>query len=295
MRLPDFILIGAMKCGTSTLHEQLGFRDGLYMSDPKEPNFFSDDVEYDRGIETYARLFSGARAAQLCGESSTHYTKLPTYPRTVERMRSSLARVKLVYVMRDPLERMVSQYIHEWSERTVRGSIERAVREHDRLIAYSEYARQLRPYLDCYGAESILPVFFERMLADPDRELERVCRFIGDPTPEKVTWRSIPARNVSSERLRRSPLRDALLGLTPVRRVRSALPRSLRDRIKRYWQMQARPELSEKLRSELETRLDADLAQLGSWLGLSLRSRDWRAQVLGHAPAEWTAPPPRHT
>ncbi|HTO70120.1 MAG TPA: sulfotransferase, partial [Myxococcota bacterium] len=80
MRLPDFAIIGAMKCGTSTLHEQLALRSGFFMSRPKEPNFFSDDDQYARGVGWYAGLFAGAAPGQLCGESSTHYTKLPTYP-----------------------------------------------------------------------------------------------------------------------------------------------------------------------------------------------------------------------
>jgi hypothetical protein len=62
------------------------------MSKPKEPNFFSDEERWSRGLEWYASLFDPAAADSLCGESSTHYTKLPTYPRTVERMRRHLER-----------------------------------------------------------------------------------------------------------------------------------------------------------------------------------------------------------
>ena len=83
---PDFIVIGAMKSATTTLHEQLARQPGIFMSRPKEPNFFSDDAIYARGWGWYSSLFQAADLGSLRGESSTHYTKLPTFPRTVERM-----------------------------------------------------------------------------------------------------------------------------------------------------------------------------------------------------------------
>jgi hypothetical protein len=287
MRLPDFIVIGAMKCGTSSLHDQLARRPGLFLSEPKEPNFFSDDDQYARGLAWYASLFAAARPAQRCGESSTHYTKLPTHPHAAERMRACLAAPKLVYVMRDPFDRIVSQYIHEWTEREVQGSLDEAVRRHERYLAYSCYARQLEPYVRAYGRDSILLVAFERMLARPDEELARVCRFIGDPSPATPRWDSdLGARNVSSERLRRSALRDALLGMGAVRALKDRVPKRLRDRAKGIWRMRRRPAISPALRAELEPRLDEELARLGAWAGRELSCRGWREQVLA-APLEW--------
>ena len=287
MRLPDFIVIGAMKCGTSSLHEQLARRPSLFLSEPKEPNFFSDDAEYARGIDWYASLFARARAGQLCGESSTHYTKLPTHPHAAARMVAHLPKVKLVYVMRDPLDRIVSQYIHEWTQREVQGSFEDAVRDHERFAAYSCYARQLEPYVQRYGARSILLVAFERMIARPDEELARVCAFLGDPSPGPVRWESeVGAQNVSSERLRRSPLREALLGIGAVRALTRRLPRDLRERAKSLWRMDGRPVLTPALRAALEPRLDEELARLGAWVGIELSCRRWREQVLDR-PLEW--------
>jgi hypothetical protein len=287
MRLPDFIVIGAMKCGTSSLHDQLARRPGLFLSEPKEPNFFSDDAEYARGLDWYASLFAAARPDQPCGESSTHYTKLPVHPYAVERMSAHLPSVRLVYVMRDPLERIVSQYIHEWTQREVEGSFEDAVRDHERFGAYSSYARQLEPYIRRYGTRSILLVAFERMIARPDEELARVCAFIGDPSPGPARWeQEAGAQNVSSERLRRSRLREALLEIGALRALTRRLPRNLRERAKSLWRMDGRPVVSPALRAALEPRLDEDLARLGAWVGVELSCRRWRDQVL-HQPLEW--------
>ena len=287
MRLPDFAIIGAMKCGTSTLHEQLALRSGFFMSRPKEPNFFSDEPQWARGLDWYAGLFAGAREGQLCGESSTHYTKLPTHPHAAERMFALVPKARLVYVMRDPLERVASQYLHEWSMREFEGSFAEAVTREERFVAYSCYARQLAPWRERFGPAQILPVFFERLVAFPDQELARVCRFLGDPSPEPAAWsHELGAQNVSSERLRKSPLRDALLAIPPVRWLKDLAPRGIKERVKSLWRYEGRPELARAERTAVEQRIDADLARLGQWLGAELTCHTWTEQVMSR-PLEW--------
>ncbi|MEP0844545.1 MAG: sulfotransferase domain-containing protein [Phycisphaerae bacterium] len=276
-RLPDFIIIGAMKCATSTLHDQLGLQPGIFVSEPKEPNFFSNDEEYARGLDHYAALFAAAEPGALCGESSTHYTKLPTYPRTVERMKRHLDQLRLIYVMRHPVDRLVSHYVHEWTERTIECPIDRAVREFPRLIDYGRYAMQLEPFLAAYGRQSILPVFFERLVAEPQRELERVCRFIGY-AGRPVWHHEEAAQNVSQERLRVSPLRDAIVWNPLVTWVRRRfIPQSWRDRVKRLWQMRKRPRLSPESLRLLQETFDQDLARLGELLGVSINCANFKA------------------
>jgi hypothetical protein len=270
MQLPDFIVIGAMKCGTSTLHDQLAAQAGFFMSTPKEPNFFSDDAVYARGLPWYAGLFAAAAPSDLRGESSTHYAKRPTHPRAVERMRAALPRVRLVYVMRHPIDRLVSQYVHEWTERRASGPIDRDVDRVPGLIDYGRYAWQLEPYLEAYGPESVLPVFFERLVAHPQETLERIARFVGHAGP--VRWcAELGARNVGTERMRRSRLRDALVEAPLLRTLRRRLvPRGLRERLKGLWRMKEKPRLGAATLARLRAIYDEDLARLGGWLGLRL-------------------------
>ncbi|NJL45716.1 MAG: sulfotransferase, partial [Leptolyngbyaceae cyanobacterium SM2_3_12] len=165
--------------------------------------FFSNDEHYNRGLEHYYSLFAAATPVDLCGESSTHYSKLPTYPATVARIKQHLPDVKLIYIMRHPIERLVSQYIHEWSQLKVSEDINQAILTFTPLIQYSQYSVQLQPYLETFGREKILPLFAENLRHYPQRELERVCRFIGyNRTP---TWQaSAGQEHVSTERLRDS-------------------------------------------------------------------------------------------
>jgi hypothetical protein len=287
--LPDFIVIGAMKSATTTLHEQLALQPGLFLSRPKEPNFFSNDEVWDRGLDWYAALFRDAPPGAIRGESSTHYTKRPTFPRTVARMAATLPRVKLVYVMRHPLERLVSHHVHEQTVGRIDAGVglDEAVAICPELIDYGRYAMQLDPYLEAFGTDRVLPVFFDRLVRHPQEELERVGRFIG--LAGRPLWDdALKPQNVGRERLRPSVLREALVTaplLTPLRQ--RLLPRRLVEPIKALWR--ARPEpgtFSPAARRRLRAVFDDDLARLGQWLGVRLDCEGFHAVTEGQA-LEW--------
>lgn len=267
---PHFVIIGAMKCATSTLHDQLARQVGVYMSDPKEPNFFSDDDVWDNGLGWYRDLFANAPKDAICGESSTHYTKLPTHPDAAQRLHEHLPHAKLIYVMRDPVDRLVSQYIHAWSRHETDNDIDHEVRVKPEYIAYSSYWTQLAPWIERFGTERILPVFFERLTRYPQSEFERVCRFVG--CKGTVHWdTAIEARNVSSQRLKYSPVMERALSVPLLKTLRRSLvPEIVRDRMKSPWRMRHRPRLSDATRSYCIERLDPELRRLGEKLGLSL-------------------------
>lgn len=264
---PDFIIIGAMKCATSTLHEQLAAQDGVFMSTPKEPCFFSDDGIWSKGEKWYASLFDGAAPGELRGESSTHYTKLPVHTETVARMQQLLSdQVRFIYIIRHPIDRLISQYIHEWTQRLVDDCINEAVDEFSPLIDYSRYAMQVAPYLDAFGANRVMPVFFERLVANPQEQLDRIATFVGYRST--MTWQEqIDRENVSGERIRKSSLRRLVAsvpGLRPL--LHATTSKSFRESMKSPWKMERRPVLSVEVHGRLVSEFDEDLANLDKWL-----------------------------
>lgn len=270
------MIIGAMKCATSTLHEQLHRQPGIVMSEPKEIQFFSDMPVFAKGINWYTNHFADVSANELCGESSTHYTKLPTYPATVDRIQKHVPDTKFVYVMRHPIDRLVSQYIHQWTEREISVKIDEAIDEHPELIAYSRYTMQLEPYFEAFGRERVLPIFFDRLRTHPQKTIQQVCDFIG--------YKNVPlwdygdeARNVSADRMRSSPLRDAIIWSPPVTFIREKfVPQSVRNRVKEMWQMRNRPELTAVRKAQLTQIFDEELATLGAWLGVELNCANFK-------------------
>jgi len=285
--LPDFIVIGAMKSATTTLHEQLARQCGVFMSRPKEPNFFSDDENYAKGFGWYASFFAGAGEDLLLGESSTHYTKLPTYPHTVERMVGALSRVKLIYVMRHPIDRLTSQYLHEVTVGRISVGLEEAIERHPELVDYGRYSMQLEPYLRVYGPQSVLPLFFDRLVQRPAQELQRLGRFLG--LQEPLRWdHALKPQNVGRERMRSSPLRDALVRAPVLSTLRRTLiPRHWTEGLKSLWKIRRDPPpVPSGLSDRLRELFDRDLARLGSWLGVSLDCDSFH-EVAGTHPPSW--------
>ncbi len=273
--LPDFVIIGAMKCGTSTLHAQLAAQKQFFMSEPKEPNYFSDDDVYCKGERWYRGLFAGAPQGVIKGESSTHYTKLPTYPQTVERLAALIPDAKFVYVMRDPVDRLVSHYIHEWTQGVITCPIDEAIETHPELVAYSRYAYQLEPFVARFGTARILPVIFEKMTAAPDVELKRIAAFL-DAAGDVAWEKDLEAQNVSAERIRKFPGYSVIVD-NPVATFlrRRLVPRSFRDRVKSNLQMRERPELSASRIAALNEIFERDLAALESLIGAPMTRADF--------------------
>ncbi len=281
-----------MKSATTTLHEQLARQPGLFMSRPKEPNFFSDDENYARGWGWYGSLFQRAGMADLRGESSTHYAKRPTHPRTVERMKRDLPRLKLIYVMRHPIDRLISQYVHEVTVGRIRVGLRESIGRHPELIDYGRYSMQLEPFLHAYGPDSVLPVFFPRLVTHSQAELERIGRFLGHPGP--LRWdEALEPQNRGADRLRPSPVREALVQapvLTPIRQ--RVLPRRLSESLKGFWRARVEPpRLTPVLEMRLREVFDADLAQLGAWLGTRLDCENFHEVTVDRA-HEWAGPQP---
>ncbi|MBL4590462.1 MAG: sulfotransferase [Phycisphaerales bacterium] len=285
--MPDFVVIGAMKCATSSLHDQLDRQTGISMSDPKEPNFFSDGPNFAKGMDWYRALFASMPTGDLKGESSTHLTKYPVHPDSAKRLHESLPDAKLIYVMRDPIKRIVSQYIHEWSQHTISTDINLAIREHTRLIAYSSYAMQIEKYTELYDRAQVLPVFFERLMAEPQAEVERICAFIG--YKGNGQWESESgAQNTSQQPQRRSARLNAVLDVPMVKTLRRALmPESLRSRIKSRWTMKGKPEFTNESLEYLCEQLDPDLNTLGMMVGRGLSCSMYNDAVVQGESPEW--------
>lgn len=263
-RLPHFLIIGAMKSGTTTLQAQLAAQPGIFMTTPKEPNFFSDDPVFARGMGWYEGLYEGAAEGDLLGEASTHYTKLPTWPQTVARLAAAVPAPRLIYVLRDPVARAVSHYIHEWTEGRMGDDPVAEFARHPELVDYGRYAMQIRPYVTEFGADALHLTSLELLTADPQGELDRIAAHIGAPDP--LVWdHGMGAQNVSAARTRRLPLHGLLVDNPVATALRRALvPKAIRTRIREARAPKARPELPADLRRRLEVTFLQDRDDLAT-------------------------------
>ncbi|MEL6578221.1 MAG: sulfotransferase domain-containing protein [Cyanobacteria bacterium J06621_12] len=199
-RKPAFIIIGAAKSGTTSLYEYLCRHPQIYMSTPKEPDFFSVDANYEQGMDSYYALFEPAQADQVCGEASTTYSRLHQHPQTVKRIHAALPQVKLIYIMRQPIDRAYSFYIHRFKgalyrpEQAVEDTFEATIKQQPEFIESSYYLEQIEQYLKLFSRQSCLFLLMKDLIEQPGATLEQILTFIGvDPQIDLVQQEQIIA------------------------------------------------------------------------------------------------------
>jgi len=220
-----------MKSGTNTLYHDMLRNPSLFLPD-KDLNPLVHDVS----PREYANYFHAARSSQLCGDVSTCYSMLPTYPGVVQRARNLLPQgTKIVYIVREPLRRLISHHYHmsvrRGAERMPR-DIDRCVREFPALIAYSRYAMQLEPWLDSFGREAVHVIRFEDYVSDRRQQLKELCEFLGvHPTVDGIDPERI--HNQSDGKPVLNTFWSVMTSTAAYRRIiRPLFPLRLRDRIR---------------------------------------------------------------
>lgn len=259
--LPNFLIIGAAKSGTTSLYEQLRRHPDVCMPTRrwKEPTFFSERAQgrWARGMHWYRSLFSHHRGERAVGEASTSYTKAPVYGDAPAKIASVLPDARLIYLVRDPVDQVVSHYCHMVFHDGLRLPFDRAVVEKPFLVDAARYAFQLAPYLQRFPRERILVVPFERYVADPVAEGKRVCRFLD--VDDSVELGLDRPRNVgSSHRLMRG-----IHWPRAYRGLQRHAPRVLRRAFDRWMTRSVpRPSRSSPAARRLRARLAAEIDAL---------------------------------
>ena len=181
MTLPSFLVVGAMKAGTTSLWAYLRRHPDIWMPEEKELDFFVAEKRWGLGLGWYREQFDGADGAAAIGEASTNYAKHPLFAGVPERITATLPDVRIVYVVRHPIDRIVSHYRHAIGAGWEKRPIARAVAADPQYLDVSRYAMQLERYLDHVDRERVLVVFSDE-LRDPATRaaaFKRVTAFVG--------------------------------------------------------------------------------------------------------------------
>jgi hypothetical protein len=269
LTLPNFLVVGAMKSGTDSLWQYLRRHPQVFMSDLKEPEFFVTELNWSRGVRWYEQQFVGADGAVAVGEASTSYSKYPLYRDVPSRIADTIPDVRLIYLIRQPIERIRSQYLHQRLLREERRPIERAVLEDSSYVDFSRYAMQIDRYLECFDRSHLLVVRSEDLRSDRDRTLRRIVAFLG--------LDGVPSMEVVTEEFHRTVdkrvLRDGLDWLHHLpgyERVARRIPRPIKTatyRLRTRGVDTTGSEIDPVLRSRLEALLRDDVVRLPALLG----------------------------
>lgn len=176
--LPDFVVIGAMKAGTTSLFRYLRTHPGVFMPWRKELDFFSNDANWKRGLAWYEQQFDDAAPGQRIGEASPNYSKRHLWPETAARLTGALPGARIIYLVRDPIVRLQSMYLDMLSYGGESRSIGAAVASDPDYILTSSYGMQIEPYVERLGRDRVLVETSERLRADPAAVMGRVFGFL---------------------------------------------------------------------------------------------------------------------
>jgi Sulfotransferase domain len=231
--LPNLIVIGGLKCGTTSLHHYLNLHPRIEMSRPKELNFFIAELNWDLGPEWYASHFD--RDAPVRGETSPHYTNLPRFAGVAERMHEVLGgRARIIYMVRDPIERMLSHYLHNLGGGYESRPLDAALADPDSAyVARSRYAMQIQPYLETFDRSRVLIVDNAELAGDRAATMRRVygfCEVDEAFTSEQFDreWETGSARAAEGGGFRIMDRAVRLPGLRAIDRNFDRLPESMR-------------------------------------------------------------------
>lgn len=281
--LPTYLIAGTVRSGTTSLHRALGQHPDVFAPGAKELHFF--DRHFERGVGWYESCFEGAEPGGPVGEATPNYVY---DPRAVGRMAEVLPGVRVVVLLRDPVERAYSQY---WMQRTahhetlefaaaVAAEPERLASGDDRARAYfsyvdrGRYVDQLRRLRDHFPAEQTFVALYEDLRDRPEETYRAVCAFIGagtDHLPAGLGERANQHRSYRSDRLRavtHGVRRHGRAG-----RLAAHVIASLNSRPSEY------PAMDAATRTRLEEEFRGPNAELAAWLGRDLH--EWTARTRG--------------
>lgn len=276
MTLPNLFIVGAMKAGTTALHAYLHQHPDIHMCDPKEPGYFADTDPDARARARYEALFAPGAGLRYRGESSTKYTKAPFFDGVAPRIAATCPQARILYIVRDPVARIVSQYLFY---RRVQGEtldLATAVARNPRYKAFGDYAAQIAPYRALF--DHVLVLQAEDLSSQPQAVMDHVFGWLDLP-PAPVTREE--RRNNSSDALRRhdGATRVAIRPeLEPLRRLVKAL--GAEGLAKRAW-ARLNPPAPAPVTAQ---QIDALRAELAPWTREQARAL---APFMGGAPLHW--------
>lgn len=184
-RLPNLVVIGAMKAGTTSVHNYLDVHPEISVSVDKEMRFFTDP-DHRSWIGAYQDQFQ--TGTRYRAESTPFYTKAACFPGVVDRMADLIPEARLIYLVRDPIERLVAEYVEQLQWRATTRTLEEELADpEDRtngLIDSSRYATQLEDYLRRFDRDRILVLDLADLASDVVGTMGRIFDFLELDRPE---------------------------------------------------------------------------------------------------------------
>ena len=177
----DFMVIGAQKCGTTTLYDILERHPSIVGCKPKEPHFFSTCDDWRVELPRYEGMFRRQEGA-LYFEASTTYTFYPLRNLEIwEDIYEYNPGMKFIYLVRDPVDRITSNYMHMYERGYTDLRFEQSLVKNRSYIDISRYATQIKPFIRRFGSDRVRIILFDDLISRPQEVVEELAPFLGVP------------------------------------------------------------------------------------------------------------------
>ena len=272
-KITNFVfIIGAMKCGTSSLFEYLGGHPEIAPCSLKEPCFFSSDSAWEKGLNWYYQLWQwDSQVHKIALEASVDYTKVHLYPDVARKISNLQANCKFIYILRNPLDRIESHYIHGLAQGWgfSKQPLSKNIDSH--LIETSKYAKQIETYYKFFSADNILLLNFEDLKQEPQNTLTRICQFL-DINPNYQFQGLNTVHNPKQGRKADSRLWLTLSKISTLRSLGKIISSEQKQAIRRLlsYEVKSDTKLSEKQQTLVLQELKDDLYKLNYEYGFDL-------------------------
>ncbi|MEQ9621318.1 sulfotransferase [Coleofasciculus chthonoplastes] len=283
MIMPNFLIIGAAKAGTTSLYSYLNQHPQVYMSPVKEPRFFTPELYsiYNNGVrdngrrtaltlEQYGQLFQGVSTEIAIGEASTEYLYIPKAP---ERIKSHIPKAKLIAILRNPVERAFSAFLYQFRDGVETLTFQQALQAEEKRIKagfrpgwhYKQvgfYSSQVKRYLDGFDPEQMRLYLYDDLSSDGLIVVQDIYRFLAIddtfiPDFKRENVSGIPKRRwLQNLFTKNNPLKSAFKPL-----FSGKLRLAIRERVKKQ-NLGAKPILSPEIRQELIEVYREDIEKL---------------------------------
>ncbi|QNL20583.1 sulfotransferase domain-containing protein [Hyphobacterium sp. CCMP332] len=262
----SFIIFGAQKCGTTSLAELLSTHSRISFSKIKEPAFFIRENWRDR-LDEYDELFD-KDDQKIRGEASTMYSFYPEFPDTPNNIFEYNPKIKLIYIIKDPVKRIESHFAHRQVRGREKTSIDEAIRQNRAYIEISKYHMQIERYLKYFSADQIKVVQFEKLIENFRAEILTLCHFLEIDGREFDNINNLPKTNQS---LNHSYLTDRgrMVLNNPIIKI---MPYRIRQTLKSMFSesIAQKQKMNNETEAYIRNELKDDLEKLENFSGFDL-------------------------
>ncbi len=275
--LPNFMIVGAPKAGTTSLYHYLSEHPDVFMSEPKEVNFFSREEIEAQGLyysdfkaktwDDYQRLFDGVTTEKAVGEGSVSYL---FYPDTPQKIKAAIPDVKIIILLRNPVERAFSHYLMDYRMGLVDLPFEDVVLHqaggkksallYQQYVELGLYYEQVKRYVDTFGSAQVKIYFQDDLRHKGEKVVEDLYAFLGIDVALKPDL----SQEYNTFTMPKNGLMKALYASGSMRlMINKILPQTIKDKLKDIaFEQKKKPELSEETKKHLQAIYHDDIGSL---------------------------------